>query len=317
LLSRITEFVRAVDDVSFCIEEGETFGLVGESGCGKTTVARTILRLLDSTSGGIYFDGIDLNKLKLKELKKMRENMQIIFQDPYSSLNPRMMVKNIVGEPLIINKIAKGEKLRSKILELLVLIGLNEEHMNRFPHEFSGGQRQRIAIARALALNPKFLVLDEPTSALDVSVQAHILNMLKELQKTLGLTYLYISHDLNIVRNMSDRIAVMYVGKIVEIAETEELFRNALHPYTQALFSAIPVPDPEFTREKIILTGEIPSPRNPPSGCRFHPRCYFLMQECKEKEPEITEVGKEHFVACHRASTAPSLKYLSDDKLIN
>ncbi len=295
-------YVRAVDDISFFIRRGETFGLVGESGCGKTTVGRTILQLYRPTAGKVYFDGIDLTTLKGEELRRMRRRMQIIFQDPYASLNPRMTVGDIIGEPLEIHGIAKGKEKRERVMELLQIVGLNPYFINRYPHEFSGGQRQRIGIARALAMYPDFIVCDEPISALDVSIQAQIINLLEELQAKFGLTYLFIAHDLAVVRHISDRVAVMYLGKIVELTDRDTLYSNPLHPYTQALLSAVPIPDPvvEERRRRIILKGEIPSPANPPSGCRFHTRCPVVMDICKEVEPEFKDVGGEHWVACHR-----------------
>lgn len=300
ILARTVENVKAVDDVSLFIRKGETLGLVGESGCGKTTVGRTILRLINADGGEILFDGKDILKYSKKELRKIRHDMQIVFQDPNSSLNPRMLVRDIVGEPLIINGMKKGSELEKKIGSLLEAVGLNAVDMNRYPHEFSGGQRQRICIARALALHPRFIVLDEPTSALDVSVQSQILNLLEDLQKEFQLTYLFISHNLIVVRYLSDRVAVMYLGKIVELAKTEELFDNPKHPYTQALLSAIAVPDPAIKRKnRIILEGDVPTPINPPSGCRFHTRCRHKMDICEKAIPEFKDIGGEHFVACH------------------
>ena len=299
VLGRTVGYVYAVDGVSFKIGKGETMGLVGESGCGKTTVGRCILRLIEPTAGEIRFEGLDISKIDDKQMAKLRPKMQIVFQDPYASLNPRMTIKDIVGEPMLVNGIARGLELRRRVLELLLMVGLAEDHMNRFPHEFSGGQRQRIGVARALSLNPEFVVLDEPTSSLDVSVQAQTLNMLQDLQRKLDLTYLFISHNLSVIKHMSERIAVMYLGKIVEIASKAELFRSQLHPYTQALFAAIPIPDPEISRERIVLGGDVPSPVNPPSGCRFHPRCPKMIPICKEQEPQLIEVTKHHYVACH------------------
>lgn len=297
-------YIRAVDDISFFIRKGETFGLVGESGSGKTTVGRTILQLYRPTSGKVYFDGVDLTTLKGEELRRMRRRMQIIFQDPYASLNPRMTVGDIIGEPLEIHGIARGKEKRERVMELLQIVGLNPYFINRYPHEFSGGQRQRIGVARALAMYPEFIVCDEPISALDVSIQAQIINLLEELQEKFGLTYLFIAHDLAVVRHISDRVAVMYLGKIVELTDRDTLYNNPLHPYTQALLSAIPIPDPvvEERRRRIILKGEIPSPANPPSGCRFHTRCPVVMDICREVEPEFKDVGGEHWVACHRIS---------------
>jgi len=299
VLGRTVGYVYAVDGVSFKIGKGETMGLVGESGCGKTTVGRCILRLIEPTAGEILFEGLEITKIDDRQMAKLRPKMQIVFQDPYASLNPRMTIKDIVGEPMLVNGIARGLELRRRVLELLLMVGLTEDHMNRFPHEFSGGQRQRIGVARALSLNPEFIALDEPTSSLDVSVQAQTLNMLQDLQRRLGLTYLFISHNLSVIKHMSERIAVMYLGKIVEIASKAELFRSQLHPYTQALFAAIPIPDPEISRERIVLGGDVPSPVNPPSGCRFHPRCPKMITVCKEEEPQLIEVRKDHYVACH------------------
>jgi|YelNatPaOPRAMG01_1025707.scaffolds.fasta_scaffold00025_71 oligopeptide transport system ATP-binding protein len=294
--------VKAVDDISFNIRKGETVGLVGESGCGKSTVARVIIRLLEPTDGSIIFEGRDITKISQEELRKLRRDMQIIFQDPYSALNPRMTVSEIIGEPLEVHHIVNNSKEKEKrVQELLELVGLASYHANRYPHEFSGGQRQRIGIARALALNPKFIVADEPTSALDVSVRAQIINLMQDLQKEFGLTYLFISHDLSVIRHICDRILVMYLGKLVEIANNEEIYNSPLHPYTQALLSAVPIPDPEVAqkRKKVILTGDVPSPVNPPSGCRFHPRCSYAMDICSKVEPKLKEVHKGHFTACH------------------
>jgi oligopeptide/dipeptide ABC transporter ATP-binding protein len=299
LFSSTKENIKAVDNVNIEIRKGETFGLVGESGCGKTTLGRILIHLIPPTAGTLVFMGSDLMAITKSELRKLRPHMQIVFQDPSSSLNPRMTVKKIIGEPLKINKRFKGEALNTKVLELLKTVGLDEQHMYRYPHEFSGGQKQRIGVARALALNPDFIVLDEPTSSLDVSVQAQILNLFKDLQEKFGLTYLFITHDLSVIKYISDRVAVMYAGKIVEYAPTKDLFWEQLHPYTKALLSAIPVPDPRVKTKHIHLKGEVPSLITPPSGCRFHPRCPQAMPICSETEPVLKEFHKDHFVACH------------------
>ena len=302
IIQRQVGAIQAVDDVSFDIHEGETLGLVGESGCGKSTTGRTIIQLYRPTSGKVYYQDKDLTTMKGEELRQLRRFMQIIFQDPYASLNPRMTVGDIVGEPLEVFGIQKNRKRRrARVQELLRLVGLNPYFINRYPHEFSGGQRQRIGVARALALNPEFIVCDEPISALDVSIQAQVVNLLEELQDKLGLTYLFIAHDLSMVRHISDRTAVMYLGKIVELADREELYNHPLHPYTQALLSAVPVPDPlvEKKRQRIILKGDVPSPANPPSGCRFHPRCPLAQEICSEVQPEWREAAPRHWVACH------------------
>jgi oligopeptide transport system ATP-binding protein len=301
ILQRQVGSVKAVDDVSFDIQNGETLGLVGESGCGKSTTGRAILQLYKPTAGAVEFGGRDLVKLGGGEMRRMRRELQMIFQDPYASLNPRMTVGSIIGEPLEIHNLAKGRAKQERVQELLRTVGLNPYFANRYPHEFSGGQRQRIGIARALAVEPKFIVCDEPISALDVSIQAQIINLLEELQERLGLTYLFIAHDLAVVRHISDRVAVMYVGKIVELTDRNEIFENPLHPYTRALLSAIPVPDPvlEKRRTRIILTGDVPSPVNPPTGCRFNPRCPYAEDNCKTDEPPLAEVRAGHFVACH------------------
>ena len=296
--------LKAVDGINFDIYPGETFGLVGESGCGKSTVGRTIIRLYEPTDGELFFNGINIYELSRHEMQEVRRNFQMIFQDPYASLNPRMTVEEIVGEPLEIHHVYRSHKERNeRVIELLKLVGLNEEHALRFPHEFSGGQRQRIGIARALALNPKFIVCDEPISALDVSIQAQVVNLLKKLQDELGLTYLFIAHDLSMVRYISDRVGVMYLGHMMEVASSEELYDNPLHPYTKALLSAIPIPDPEIQRKRkrIILEGDVPSPIDPKENCRFVDRCPYAMEKCREVAPELREVGKDHFVACHRA----------------
>ena len=293
--------VRAVDGLSFVIHRGETFGLVGESGCGKSTTGRAILQLHRPTSGSVVFDGVDLVKMKGEDLRKMRRKMQMIFQDPYSSLNPRMSVGDIIGEPLVIHNLATGRQAQERVEELLQLVGLDPRFSDRYPHEFSGGQRQRIGVARALALNPSFIVCDEPIAALDVSIQAQVVNLLEDLQSKFGLTYLFIAHDLSMVRHISDRIAVMYLGIIVELAGADDLFDDPLHPYTRALMSAVPVADPsvEEKRTRIILEGDVPSPAHVPPGCRFHTRCPVAVEQCKVDVPAWREVRPEHFVACH------------------
>ena len=299
----VTKPLKAVDDVSFTINRGETLGLVGESGCGKTTVGRTILQLYKPTGGEIYYDG-KLVKTKA-DLKQFRTKATMVFQDPYSSLNPRMTVSDIIAEPLDVHKLCKTkEERRARILELMNYVGLNSEHASRYAHEFSGGQRQRIGIARALAVNPEFIVCDEPVSALDVSIQAQVINMFDELQDRLGLTYLFIAHDLLVVRHISDRIAVMYLGKMVELADAKEIYDHPLHPYSQSLISAVPVPDPNIARanKRIVLTGDIPSPLNAPSGCPFRTRCRYACDKCAESMPEFKEVSSGHFVACHRTA---------------
>ena len=293
--------LKAVDDVSFTIGRGETLGLVGESGCGKTTVGRTILRLYEPTAGEVIFDG---EPVTAKNITHMRKQMQMVFQDPYSSLDPRMTVEDIIGEPLDVHKLyANRKERREKILDLMATVGLNAEHATRYAHEFSGGQRQRIGIARALAVNPKFIVCDEPVSALDVSIQAQVINMFAELQEKFGLTYLFIAHDLLVVRHISDRIAVMYLGKMVELADANEIYDHPLHPYSKSLLSAVPVPDPKIARanKRIVLSGDIPSPLNAPSGCPFRTRCPYACEKCAESMPEFKEVSAGHFVACHRA----------------
>jgi oligopeptide/dipeptide ABC transporter ATP-binding protein len=302
LLQRVVAQVKAVENVSFVVKEGETLGLVGESGCGKTTVGRTMLRLTEPTSGEVEYEGQNVLKLRGRDLKAMRSHMQIIFQDPYASLDPRMPIGESVMEGLRIHGMGNSHERFELAIQTLKKVGLEDYHARRYPHEFSGGQRQRIGIARALALRPKFIVCDEPVSALDVSIQSQVLNILKDLQKEFGLTYLFIAHNLSVVEHISDRVAVMYLGKMVELANRDELFRNPLHPYTQALMSAIPIPDPTIRRERIILKGDAPSPLNPPSGCRFHPRCPVAMAHCKVEEPLFKEASPGHSVACWRVA---------------
>jgi peptide/nickel transport system ATP-binding protein len=298
--------VKAVDGVSFYIKQGETFGLVGESGCGKTTTGRCLIRLIEPTSGEIIFNDenngrVNVEKLDADQMRVLRRDMQIVFQDPYSSLNPRLTIKQIVGEPLVVNRIARGQQLVDKIAELLRAVGLRPEYIDRYPHAFSGGQRQRIGIARALALSPKLIVCDEPVSALDVSIQAQVLNLLENLQAELDLTYLFIAHDLSVIKHISDRVAVMYVGKLVEMVGTEELFTNPLHPYTEALMSAVPKPDPRARSKRIVLTGDVANPASPPPGCYFHPRCHYAQAICSQQQPVLQDLGNEHWVACHFA----------------
>ncbi len=305
-LQRVVGHVKAVDGVSFTVHENEVLGLVGESGCGKTTTGRAILRLYEPTGGQVWYrrtDGqrVDLVQIPLREMKPLRRELRMIFQDPFSSLNPRLTVKDIVGEPLIIHGVARGKEVEDRVAELMVAVGLDPTSMSRYPHEFSGGQRQRIGIARTLALNPRLIIADEPVSALDVSVQAQVLNLLHELRERLHLTYIFIAHDLAVVEHISDRIAVMYLGRIVEMAETEALLRRPRHPYTEALVSAVPPADPDIQRQRIILEGDVPSPANPPPGCVFHPRCRYAEPLCRTEEPELEDMGDGHLVRCHRA----------------
>lgn len=299
ILGKTVNHLKAVDDISFFIREGETLGIVGESGCGKSTTGKAVLRLHEATSGEVIFEGQDIYKLNNEEMRLKRRDMQLIFQDPYSSLNPRMTVGDIIGEPMEIHgNVSRDEKLK-RVKELLQLVGLSPYHVRRYPHEFSGGQRQRIGIARALALNPKFIVCDEAVSALDVSIQAQVVNLLQELQEQMKLTYMFISHDLSVVKHISDRIGVMYLGKMVEMTESNAMFEKPLHPYTQALLSAVPHPNPRRSSDRIILEGDVPSPVNPPKGCVFHTRCSYCMPQCREEIPTFKDAGNGHFVACH------------------
>ncbi len=301
-MKKTVGFVKAVDGVDFTIGRGETFGLVGESGCGKTTIGKSILRLTEATDGQVLFDGKDILKLDSEELRRERRHMQIIFQDPYGSLNPRMTVGELIGEPMLKHRTAVGKENERRVKELMEICDLDPRHFKRYPHEFSGGQRQRIGIARALSLNPKLIVCDEPVSALDVSIQSQILNLLEDLQRQFGIAFLFIAHGMAVVRHVSSRVGVMYLGKIVEVAKTDSLFDGCRHPYTKALMSAIPIPDVNVRRERIILEGEVPNPLNPPVGCRFHPRCQRVMNVCRTQEPELKDVAPDHRVACHLTS---------------
>lgn len=299
MFARISGHVKAVDDVSFEVYEGETLGIVGESGCGKSTTGRVLMRLTDPTEGKVTFDGVDLTQLSAEEMRKTRRDIQMVFQDPYASLNPRHTIEKILEEPLIVHGIGNAQERKKKVLEYLEIVGLSAYHAKRYPHQFSGGQRQRIGIARALMTNPKLIIADEPVSALDVSIQAQVLNLMKKLQEDLKLTYIFIAHDLGVVRHISDRVGVMYLGRMVEIAPSESLYEKPLHPYTQALLSAVPIPDPDYKGEQVLLMGDIPSPSNPPTGCTFHTRCPFATDICKQKAPVQQEIKPGHSVACH------------------
>lgn len=299
ILSRVSGHVKAVDDVSFYVNEGETLGIVGESGCGKSTTGRMLMRLLEPTEGKVVFNGKDLTTISNDEMRKARREIQMVFQDPYASLNPRHTIEKILEEPLIVHGLGDSKARKKKVYEFLEIVGLSRYHGKRYPHQFSGGQRQRIGIARALMTNPKLIIADEPVSALDVSIQAQVLNLMQDLQKELKLTYIFIAHDLGVVRHISDRVGVMYLGKMVELGGSESLYDKPLHPYTQALLSAVPVPDPNFEREQVIITGDIPSPSNPPSGCTFHTRCPFKMDVCTQVVPKLQEIEPGHSVACH------------------
>ncbi|WP_366922837.1 dipeptide ABC transporter ATP-binding protein [Metallumcola ferriviriculae] len=306
IVSRQVGAIKAVDGVSFTVREGETLGLVGESGCGKSTTGRTILRLLEPTAGKIIFQGKDITHLNAKELRPIRREIQMVFQDPYASLNPRMTVEEIISEPMLVHGLGNKKSRSKKIHELLDVVGLAGYHARRYPHEFSGGQRQRIGIARALAVNPRMIIFDEPVSALDVSIQAQVINLMEDLQKEFGLTFIFIAHDLSVVKHISDRVAVMYLGRIVELAEWEKLYKMPMHPYTQALLSAIPVPDPKHKKERIILSGDVPSPGNPPRGCHFHNRCCHAKEKCRQEIPVLRDCENGHFSACHLTSAVKS-----------
>lgn len=303
IFGRVSGAVKAVDDVSFSVKTGETLGLVGESGCGKSTTGRSILRLIEPTAGQVIFDGKDVTRMKKEELRQIRRDMQIVFQDPFASLNPRHTVQTILEEPLMVHGVTSAKERQKKVAEMLEVVGLSSYHAKRYPHQFSGGQRQRIGIARALMLNPRLIIADEPVSALDVSIQSQVLNLMQDLQKDFGLTYLFIAHDLSVVRHISNRVGVMYLGRLVELADKHDLYQTPLHPYTKALLSAVPNPDPDAKRERIILQGDVPSPANPPSGCAFHTRCPIASDICRVERPALLEAKEGHFVACHLAGS--------------
>jgi oligopeptide transport system ATP-binding protein len=305
VFGRIQGNVKAVDDLTFTIGRGETFGLVGESGCGKSTTGRTLLRLLEPTEGRVVFDGQDITKLSQQEMRKWRRDMQIVFQDPFASLNPRHNIKRILEEPLIVHGMGNAKERNTRVRQLMDVVGLTQSYLHRYPHQFSGGQRQRIGIARALALNPKLIVADEPVSALDVSIQSQVINLMQDLQKEFQLTYIFIAHDLSVVKHICDRVAVMYLGRIVELADKEQLYRDPKHPYTQALLSAVPIPDPDVKRDRIILQGDVPSPSNAPIGCAFHTRCPKAMDVCRTSRPQLTDMGAGHLTACHLYTAQP------------
>ncbi len=299
ILQKAVGYVKAVDGISFEVKKGETISLVGESGCGKSTTGRSIIRLLEPTDGNIFFEGENLIELTDEEMRKKRRDLQIVFQDPFASLNPRHTVQRIIEEPLIVHNYGNSKERKERVYELLETVGLHREHAKRYPHQFSGGQRQRIGIARALSVNPKVIIADEPVSALDVSIQAQVLNLMVELQEKFNLTYIFISHDLSVVRYISNRVGVMYLGTLVELADSDEMYENPLHPYTQALLSAVPEPNPDIKKDRILLTGDVPSPANPPSGCKFHTRCKYKMDICEKVDPSFLDIGKGHFIACH------------------
>lgn len=315
MFRRVVGQVKAVDGVDFELKQGETLGLVGESGCGKSTLGRALLRLIEPTSGEVYYKGVNILDLSKRQMRDLRRQMQIVFQDPYASLNPKMTIRQILGEPFDIYHLADGKEREDRIKELLSVVGLGPHHIDRYPHEFSGGQRQRVGIARALAVNPEFIIYDEPVSALDVSIRSQVLNLMQQLRQRFGLTSLFISHDLSVVKHISDRVAIMYLGKIIEIADKHAIYAQPLHPYTQALLSSIPIPDPDKRPQRIILEGDVPSPFNPPSGCRFHVRCPCVKELCRQEEPKLQKITDKHYVACHRYCSSPGMANY-DDKTV-